>query len=210
MQIRVNPTRMALLRLRKRLTLARRGHKLLKDKLEGLVQEFMPLVERYGTLRREVDRELPQTLRLFTLAGAVSGEEAVNAALEEIEARLEVEIAARTVMSVAVPRVDLKGFQIKGSYSTVTVAYDFDRAAASLRGIFPRILELAGLEEEVLRMAEEIEKTRRRVNALEHVLIPALGKAIKGIASKLDEADRSDRARLMKVKDLVRTGETGR
>ena len=105
------------------------------------------------------------------------------------------------------PEVRLAGFDIASTYSTVTVAYDFDRAAASLRDIFPELLELASLEEAVLRIAEEIEKTRRRVNALEHVLIPALARAIKGIAMRLDEADRSDRARLMKVKDIVSAGE---
>lgn len=203
MQIRVNPTRMALLKLRKRTVLAKRGHKLLKDKLEGLVQEFMPLVERYGRLRAEVDRELPATLRLFTLAEAVSGEEAVAAALEEVEADVDIEMTSRKIMSIDIPDLTLRGFDIRGSYSTVAVSYDFDHAAASLRNVFPLLMELTTLEEAVLRLAEEIEKTRRRVNALEYVLIPALDATVKAIASKLDEADRGDRARLMKVKDML-------
>ena len=143
----------------------------------------MPLVERYGVLRKVVDADLPQTLRLFTLAGAVSGEQAVTAALEEVRTRLSVEVPRRSSWASRCPKCALPASTSRSTYSTVTIAYDFDRAAASLRDIFPRLLELASLEEAVLRIAEEIEKTRRRVNALEYVLIPALARAIKGIAS---------------------------
>lgn len=207
MQIRVSPTRMSLQRLRRRQFLARRGHKLLKDKLEGLVKEFMPLVERYGMLRSEVDTELPRALRLFTLARAASGDEAVTAALEESETRLDLDITEQSILGIVVPRLALAGFDTRSSYSMVATSYDFDEASASLREVFPKVLELAGLEEAILRIAGEIEKTRRRVNALEYVLIPALATTIKSIASKLDEADRSDRARLMKIKDMLRTAE---
>ncbi len=208
MQIRTNPTRMALLKLRKRLVMARRGHKLLKDKLEGLIQIFMPLVDEYGKLRVRIDAELPGTLRLFILASATSGERAVNAALDEFEARVDVDIVMKNIMSILVPELTLKGFDIRSSYSTVSTNTDFDEASESLRGVFPALLKLAALEDSVLRMAGEIEKTRRRVNALEYVLIPSLATAIKSISSKLDEADRSDRARLMKIKDMLNMGET--
>lgn len=206
MQIRTNPTRMALLRLRKRQAMAKRGHKLLKDKLEGLIQIFMPLVQEYGDLRKRVDTELPGTLRLFILAGATSGEKAVAAALDEFETRIDVRMEMRNVMSIPVPELTLAGFDIRSSYSTVSTNTDFDRASESLREIFPVLLKLAALEDGVIRMAEEIEKTRRRVNALEYVLIPSLATTIKAISSKLDENDRSDRARLMKIKDLLSMG----
>ncbi len=206
MQIRTNPTRMALLRLRKRQAMAMRGHKLLKDKLEGLIQIFMPLVQEYGSLRKRVDTELPGTLRLFILAGATSGEKAVTAALDEFETRIEVRMEMRNVMSIPVPELNLEGYDIRSSYSTVSTNTDFDRASESLREIFPVLLKLAALEDGVIRMAEEIEKTRRRVNALEYVLIPSLTSTIKSISSKLDENDRSDRARLMKIKDLLSMG----
>lgn len=203
MQIRTNPTRMALLRLRKRQAMAIRGHKLLKDKLEGLIQIFMPLVGEYGGLRSRVDAELPGTLRLFLLAGATSGEKAVAAALDEFETHIDVRVEMRNVMSIPVPNLTLEGFDIRSSYSTVSTNTDFDRASESLREVFPVLLKLAALEDAVIRMAEEIEKTRRRVNALEYVLIPSLASTIKAISNKLDENDRSDRARLMKVKDML-------
>ena len=201
--IRVNATRMQLLRLKKRLVMSRRGHKLLKDKLEGLVQTFMDIVAEYKALRDRVDHDLPATLSLFMLAQGISGEEAITAALEECDTRLEVEIGVRRVMSVLYPEVSLKGFELRPSYSTLATTTDFDQACASLRDIFPVLLELAAREEAVIRMAEEIEKTRRRVNALEYVLIPQQKTAIKSIASKLEEAERSSRARLMKVKDML-------
>lgn len=203
MKIRVNPTRMQLLRLKKRLVMSRRGHKLLKDKLEGLVQAFMELVGEYSRLRDDIDRGLPSTLGLFMLASGISGEEAVTAALEECDTRLEVSINRKSVMSVPYPEVDLKGFELRPSYSTLSTSTDFDMACSSLRDIFPRLLELASKEEAVIRMADEIEKTRRRVNALEYVMIPSLKSTIKEISSKLEEAERSSRARLMKVKDMI-------
>jgi len=205
MEIRVNPTRMVLLRLRRRLVLARRGHRLLKDKLEGLVQEFMPLVEEYGKLRERVDGELPGVLGQFVIAGAAAGEKEIETAIEECRTTLDMEFSERLVMNIAVPVISLAGFKIENSYSTVTTTSDFDKACEALRGVFPLILKLAELEEAVLRMAAEIEKTRRRVNALEYVLIPKLAATIKGIAAKLDEADRGNRARLMKIKDMLRT-----
>ena len=194
---------MALLRLRKRQVLAQRGHKLLKDKLEGLIQIFMPLVAEYGELRNRIDQELPGTLRLFVLASATSGEKAVSEALDEFEASIDIDMTMRNVMSIPVPELDLKGFTIQSSYSTINTNTDFDRASESLRDIFPVLLKLAALEDALLRMAEEIEKTRRRVNALEYVLIPNLKMTVKAISNKLDESDRSDRARLMKIKDML-------
>ena len=209
MQIRINPTRMALLGLRKRLVIARRGHKLLKDKLEGLLQAFMPLVEEYGRLRNRIDSELPATLHLFILAGASSSERAVEAALDEYETKLDLDIEMKIVMSVPIPELTLKGFDVRNTYSTVSTHADFDRASDSLRAIFPLLLKLANLEEALLRMAKEIEKTRRRVNALEYVLIPTLRSTIKAISNKLEESDRADRARLMKIKDMLSMGEMG-
>lgn len=205
MEIRVNPTRMVLVRLRKRHLLARRGHKLLKDKLEGLVKEFMPLVTEYGEVRSKVDEDLPKALGLFVMAGAASGQARVEAAMEECRTTLDVEFDERLVMNMAIPVVTLAGFKLESSYSTVTTTSDFDDASRSLREVFPLILKLAELEEAVLRMAAEIEKTRRRVNALEYVLIPKLASTIKEIAGKLDEAERASRARLMKIKDMLRT-----
>ena len=209
MQIRISPTRIALLRLRKRLIVAQRGHKLLKDKLEGLLQIFMPLVEEYRHLRSHIDRELQATLNLFTIAGASSSEKAVETALEDCETRLDIDVTKKNFMSVPLPELSLKGFTIRNTYSTVSTNADFDSACESLREIFPLLIKLANLEETIIRMAREIEKTRRRVNALEYVLVPTLQSTIKAISSKLEENDRADRARLMKIKDMLSMGETG-
>ena len=207
MQIKINPTRMALLRLRKRLIVSRRGHKLLKDKLEGLLQAFMPLVQEYAKLRLNVDKKLQETLHLFTLAESTTSRKAVENALDDYEAKLNLTMSAKNLMSVTVPELELVSFEIRNTYSLAATNSDFDRASISLREIFPHLLELANLEESILRMADEIEKTRRRVNALEYVLIPTLFSTIKKISSKLEENDRSDRARLMKIKDMLSMGE---
>lgn len=207
MKIQISPTRMSLLKLRKRLIVARRGHKLLKDKLEGLLQAFMPLVEEYGSVRSKVDRELPATLHLFILAGATSSGKAVEMALEECETKLDIDMDINNFMSVPIPELTLRGFDIHNTFSTVSTTADFDLASESLRKIFPLLVKLANLEESILRMAKEIEKTRRRVNALEYVLVPTLQTAVKAISSKLEENDRADRARLMKIKDMLSMGE---
>ena len=207
MKIKINPTRMALLKLRKRLIVARRGHKLLKDKLEGLLQAFMPLVEEYGKLRPEIDKNLQSTLHLFVLAGATSGEKAIESALDESETSVKLDMGYKNVMSVQVPELKLVSFDIRNSYSAVSTNSDFDRASENLRTIVPLLLDLANLEDAILRMTAEIEKTRRRVNALEYVLIPSLFQATKAISSKLEENDRSERARLMKVKDMLNMAE---
>jgi V/A-type H+/Na+-transporting ATPase subunit D len=209
MKIRISPTRIALLGLKKRLGIARRGHKLLKDKLEGLLQAFMPIVEEYGQLRMKVDRELPATIRYFVIASSASSEKAVETALDESETKLSIDMAMKNIMSVQIPELTLTGFEIRNTYSTISTTTDFDRASERLRDILPLLLKLANLEESIIRLTEEIEKTRRRVNALEYVLIPAQQKAIKTISSKLEENDRSERARLMKVKDMLNMGEMG-
>jgi V/A-type H+-transporting ATPase subunit D len=206
MKLRISPTRIALLNLKKRLVIARRGHKLLKDKLEGLLQAFMPIVEEYGQLRLRVDRELPRAIRYFVIASATSSERAVELALEESETKLSIEMGSRNVMSVPVPELKLTGFEISNTYSTMTTSMDFDSASRELREIVPLLLNLANLEETIIRLSEEIEKTRRRVNALEYVLIPSIKETVKAISSKLEENDRSDRARLMKVKDMLAMG----
>lgn len=203
MKLRVSPTRSQLMKIRKRLIVARRGHKLMKDKLEGLVQTFMTMVADYQRLRREIDTTLPGTLRLFMLANGVSGEEAVAAALEECDTQLDVSIKAKSVMSIPYPQITLNGFELRASYSALATTTDFDVACARLRDIFPNILDLASKEEAVIRMAYEIEKTRRRVNALEYVMIPSLKAVVREISTKLSEADRSSRSRLMKVKEML-------
>lgn len=203
MKIQVNPNRMELLKIRKRLDLSRRGHRLLKEKLEGLVKEFMPVVDEYRRKRRQMDRLIPRTLNLFALAAATSSEEIISLSLEECRGEAEIEGETKKVMGVASPSFRLEGFSLKMGYSLVATPQELDQAVSELGALLPKILELASLEEMLKRLAREIEKTRRRVNALEYVMIPELARTGKAISGKLEESERSSRVRLMKVKDML-------
>lgn len=207
MQILVNPNRMELLKLRTRLDLSVRGHKLLKEKLEGLVKDFMPLVDAYRRKRRQLDELIPETLNLFALASASSSRETVSLALEECRGEAEVTAEMRRVMGVNSPSFRMGEFRVEMAYSLVATPPELDLAARELGSLLPRIIELASLEELLRRLAREIEKTRRRVNALEYVMIPGITLAKRRIEAKLEESDRSSRVRLMKVKEILEARE---
>lgn len=194
---------MELLKLRKRLDLSVRGHRLLKDKLEGLVKEFMPLVDQYRRKRVQLDELIPRTLGLFALASATSSEEIVSLSLEECRGEARISAGTRKVMGVSAPQFRLEEFRLDVAYSLVATPQELDLATEELRALMPRILELASLEELLRRLAREIEKTRRRVNALEYVMIPEISRTKKAIENKLDEAERGSRVRLMKVKEML-------
>lgn len=200
MRMGVNPTRMELLRLRKRLTVARRGHKLLKDKLDGLVKEFLSIAKEYKRFRREVDEELPYALKLFVLAEITSARPIIENALENTKQELKLEVRMRRVMSVPVPELEATFGKASGGYSLVHTPPELDQAIVGLRSFLPKLLKMAQLEEAVRRLADEIEKTRRRVNALEHTMIPRMVETVRFIAGKLDEIERSNTSRLMKIK----------
>jgi len=205
MRLRVNPTRMELLKIRRRLATARRGHKLLKDKLEGLMQEFMERIAAYRGLRRRVDAELPRVLGRFTLAELLAGSRALRAALESARPTVAIEFRTRKLMSVPVPEVRMT-LGPRRPYSFLDTPAELDAAVTALRALAPELAELAEREEAVRRLAKEVEKTRRRTNALEYVLIPNLQETRKYIAAKLDENERSNISRLMKIKDIIRRG----
>jgi V/A-type H+-transporting ATPase subunit D len=205
MRLRVNPTRMELLKIRRRLATARRGHKLLKDKLEGLMKEFMERVAGYRELRRRVDAELPRALERFVLAELLAGTRELRAALESARPAAEVGFRTAKLMSVTVPEIRLT-LGPPRPYSFLDTPAELDAAMAAMRELAPELAELAEREEAVRRLAREVEKTRRRTNALEHVLIPSLQETRKYIAAKLDENDRSNVSRLMKIKDIIRKG----
>ncbi len=203
MQIAVNPNRMELLKLRARLDLSVRGHKLLKEKLEGLVKEFIPRVAEYRRKRRLVDGALPRTLGLFALAAASSSRETVSRALEECRGEAVITADTVRVMGIGAPSFSMGEFRVEMAYSLVATPPELDLAASRLGSLLPMIVELASLEERLRRLVREIEKTRRRVNALEYVMIPGIASARKTIEAKLEEADRSSRVRLMKVKEIL-------
>ena len=192
---------MELLKMRKRLATATHGHKLLKDKLDGLMNEFREIVEDYKRVRLAVDEGLPEVLKLFVLAGITSSRQAIETAIAQSSSSLTLEVEQKRVMGVVVPKFGVEFEAGTTAYSLLDTPAELDDATATLKEYFPKILELAQLEETMRRMVDEIEKTRRRVNALEHIMIPELRKTIKYISAKLDEQERSTTTRLMKIKE---------
>jgi len=191
---------MELLRLRKRLQVAVRGHKLLKDKLDGLMKEFMSLAAEYKKYRLAVDEELPRVMKFFVLAEVTSSRLITEDALENTRQELKIERKTRRIMSVNVPHLEIEFGESTGGYSMVHTSVELDEAITGLRAFLPKLLKMVELEETIRLLSDEIEKTRRRVNALEHSFIPRMQETIKYIKDKLDETERSNTSRLMKIK----------
>ena len=199
---------MELTRLKARLKTATRGHKLLKDKQDELMRRFIELIKQNKKLRTEVEKELKEAFDEFLLASAVMSPELLEEAVAFPKESISVDIKKKNVMSVHVPVMSfirkLEGDE--GSiypYGFATTSSELDDAIRKLYTIMPMLLELAEVEKACQLMADEIEKTRRRVNALEYRTIPELQEAIRFIRMKLDENERSTITRLMKVKDMI-------
>ncbi|MCR5703578.1 MAG: V-type ATP synthase subunit D [Eubacterium sp.] len=202
----VNPTRMELTKQKKKLVSASRGHKLLKDKRDELVRQFMELVVENMNLRKKVEQGLKAANMEFALARAGMSREVLNTAMMASNKSLDIQVSTKNVMSVEIPqfstRAEVSGNDIY-SYGYAFTTGDLDEAVYSLSTVFEDMLKLAEIEKSCQLMAAEIEKTRRRVNALEHVIIPEAQANIKYITMKLDENERSTQIRLMKVKNMV-------
>lgn len=207
-RLNVNPTRMELSKLKKRLTTATRGHKLLKDKQDELMRQFINLVKYNNEIRKQVEDELQGSLKDFVMARAVMSSEFLEEAIAMPKESISVEVGEKNVMSVSVPVMNFKR-QLEGDegsiypYGYANTSADLDDAIAKLYSILPKLLELAEVEKSCQLMADEIEKTRRRVNALEYMTIPQLQETIRYIRMKLDENERSSLTRLMKVKSMI-------
>ena len=203
----INPTRMELTRRKGRLKTAQRGHKLLKDKRDELMRQFLDKVRENKALREEVETALVSANQNFMLARAGMPDEMLNTALLAPKQELTISAGTQNVMSVEIPDFDFKtrtpDQNDMYSYGFAFTTGDLDDAILSLSEVFPKMLKLAEVEKSCQLMAAEIEKTRRRVNALEHVMIPELQTNIKYITMKLDENERSTQIRLMKVKDMM-------
>ncbi len=203
----ITPTRMELTRLKKKLVTATRGHKLLKDKRDELMRQFLEKVRENKALREQVEAGIKAANKNFLLARAGMQDQVLNTAMLAPKQRVSVEAGMENVMSVEIPTFDFKTRTPDQndifSYGFAFTSSDLDGAVKSLADIFPDMLKLAEIEKSCQLMAVEIEKTRRRVNALEHVMIPELQANIKYISMKLDENERSTQIRLMKVKDMV-------
>ena len=196
---------MELRRLKARLKTATRGHKLLKDKSDEMIRQFMLLIRENKRLREEVESELSVALKEFMLARAVTGDTVIEEALAMPSVKAELNTSEKNVMSVKVPCLGVVERE-KGDlypYSFATVTAELDNSIASLSTLLGKMLKLAEVEKSCNMLADEIEKNRRRVNALEYVMIPQLEETIKYITMKLDENERSSTIRLMKVKSMI-------
>jgi V/A-type H+-transporting ATPase subunit D len=198
---------MELTRLKKRLQVARRGHKLLKDKLDELMKKYLDLVRKNKELRETVEEMLMQVHQNFLIARAVMSSEGLDAALMLPKQSISLDVTTKNVMSVDVPVLNYKTSNPDETgiypYGFATTSGELDGAIATLSKALPYMLDLAQLEKSAQLLAQEIEKTRRRVNALEYVMIPQLSETIKYITMKLDENERGNLTRLMKVKDMM-------
>lgn len=205
--INVNPTRMELTNMKKKLVTARRGHKLLKDKRDELMRQLLELVKENKRLRIKVEEAIINANKGMALACSTMSDEALSVALMMPSQKMSVEVKQKNIMSVMVPEFEVKYKTAdKGdiySYGFAFTSGDLDTAVKSLADIMPDMLRLAEIEKTCQLLSCEIEKTRRRVNALEHVMIPRYEETIRFIMMKLDENDRSTTTRLMKIKDMM-------
>jgi len=205
MRLRANPNRMQLLRLRRRLTLARRGHKLLKDKQEELMRRFLGMVHSARDLRTEVEAELAGAHRAFVSARLDMDRSAMAAALAFSRRVVELSVDREQVMNLKVPKFAVEiPVDAEFGYGYGETTEDLDRALAMYAALMPKLMSLAEVEKSIQLLAAELEKTRRRVNALEHILVPSLEETIRFISDRLSEMERATATRLMKVKDIVR------
>ena len=205
--LNVNPTRMQLSKLKKQLTTAVRGHKMLKDKRDELMRQFLDLIRETRDLREKVEAELEHCNAHFVNASAVMSKEALDAALLSPKQQIGVQIGSKNVMSVEIPQFETETRTAdKGDifpYGFAFTSFELDDAVTSLDTVLPDLIKLAQYEKSCELMSAEIEKTRRRVNALEYVMIPQLEITIRYIRMKLDEDESGNLTRLMKVKDMV-------
>ena len=205
MRLNVNPTRMELNKLKARLKTATRGHKLLKDKTDEMIRRFSEIVRENKILRDSLEAEISLTLKKFAFAETTTAKSDIDLAFSMPAVSVEIECSVKTVMNVPIPQltVEKSEGQDPYSYSFAFMTAEADVAVDSAGLLVEKMIKLAEIEKAVAMLADEIEKGKRRVNALEYVLIPDLTETIKYIGMKLEENDRSSRTRLMKVKAMM-------
>ena len=202
----ITPTRMVLNQMKGRLKTASRGHKLLKDKRDELMRQFMDVVRRNKELRTKVEQGLTEAFGALSVASAVMSPEMLEQALLYPRQSVALDVSFKNIMSVNVPVFTFHTEGGEGSllpYGFAQTSGELDAALEKMQAVFADMLELAQVEKSMQLLAQDIEKTRRRVNALEYVMIPETEKNIRYITMKLDENERGNTTRLMKVKDMV-------
>ncbi len=204
-KLKVNPTRMELRRLKDRKKTAVRGHKLLKDKSDEMIRQFIGYAKENMRLRLEVEQELSNALAEFMLAKSVSQDGVIWEALSIPAIGMELEIGTKNIMSVNVPSIGIKKSESTSlyPYSFASVTSELDKSISTISVLAEKLIKLAEVEKTCNMLATEIEKNRRRVNALEHIMIPQTEEAIHDITMKLDENERGNIVRLMKVKTML-------
>jgi len=204
MKLDIPPTRMQLLRLKRRGVIARRGHKLLKDKQDELMRRILEMVNKIRESRLKIEEELRRAFGYFYFASSKQAPKATDEALLSTTKLIDIEYTTERILNLKIPKFSKK---ISGGligYGFMTTSGDLDLALLKIDRLISRLLELAELEKALELLADEIEKTRRRVNALEYILIPSIDETIKFINLKLSEMERGDLTRLMRVKEIVR------
>lgn len=205
MRERVTPTRMELTKLKEQLAIAKRGHKLLKDKQDELIRTFVDMAKENKALREEVEKDLNDAFNSFIMARSQMSQEVLEESLMIPTAEVEIDVSKKNIMSVNMPEIDVSkrvGSNIY-SYGLAMTSGELDDAIAILSRLLTKMIRLSELEKSCQLMSDEIERTRRRVNALEYVMIPTMEENIKFITMKLDEQERATITRLMKIKDMV-------
>ena len=204
-KLRVNPTRMELKRLKERLKMASRGHKLLKDKSDEMIRRFVGYAKEDKRLREDIEVDLANALTKFLLAKSISDEAQIQEAVAMPGTQVSLKLDTANVMAVQVPKITIEESEAKEKYpySFASVTAELDSSIATISELLVKMVELAEVEKTCNMLAIEIEKNRRRVNALEYVMIPQTEEAISDITMKLDEAERSNTVRLMKVKTII-------
>ena len=204
-KLKVNPTRMELRRLKNRKKTAVRGHKLLKDKSDEMIRQFIGYAKENMRLRLEVEQGLSNALAEFMLAKSVSQDGVIWEALSMPSIGMELEIGTKNIMSVNVPSIGIKKSESTSlyPYSFASVTSELDKSISTISVLAEKLIKLAEVEKTCNMLATEIEKNRRRVNALEYIMIPQTEEAIHDITMKLDENERGNIVRLMKVKTML-------
>ncbi|MDO4432641.1 MAG: V-type ATP synthase subunit D [Aerococcaceae bacterium] len=207
-RLNVKPTRMELSNLKARLKTAKRGHKLLKDKRDELMRRFIDLIRQNNQLRQQVEAQLVTSMQQFVLAKSLESDQVVQGMFAVPTKEVELRLRMDTIMSVKVPKmhttVTEQAPHGEAPYSYVSSNSGMDQSIAAITGAMDELLKLAEVEKTCQLMADEIEKTRRRVNGLEYRIIPQLEETIHYIEMKLEEAERANVTRMMKVKDMTR------
>jgi V/A-type H+-transporting ATPase subunit D len=203
--LEVNATRMELLNLKRRIALARKGYDLLKKKQDELMRQFLELLEQIGDLRKDIEDRLQKAHRSFLMALSVMDRQKMESAMMFPSQKLTLDVSTTAVMNLRLPKFDVQSVGSVFSYGLADTSAELDNALGAYSELLPEMLRLSQIERSVELLASEIEVTRRRVNALEYILIPNLTDTIKYITMRLDEMERSNLSRLMRIKEIVRS-----